>query len=912
MSVSIGVNPALFTKVAHDTSVNDSSLAEFVIVNGSYCYDVEVAENSVLCVGDYLRYKPASSCDTCRPIGDNVDGAITPVVRSSVQTASLTPTLTATQGGQPASPVNTPATEVDETATGGDKTVAESGQPEQQGNLPTPQSNLPAPQGNQTVIEGEQPASKPNLPAPQNGQSAPKSRPPALKGRLPSSESPLDSGQSTMPDDRVRAEQKVQVLGTSAQAQSQASGDLVMHPNKPNQSSEPSKAHLINTNAQTSEILPPVGPQLTVAYNTKFDAPTSLPREELRKRSQKQTTYTESQLTRANNKHQAINLALGPTYTNNFANPYGFMIKVGNMLCEGYELNLNITIGANTEGQTYVFLIYRRSSESNHAPWQVKLFSFTDNELGSQDIIAKVYSVSKKGVTLTTDYKDIHCFPVKEPVYLKGFILKDNDTFEKSQDQNPNTNSTNTAKPLPNNSTNTAEPLPTSADLLAKPKPLPRRSHIVNGNQQYPLVNNLISHPHMDHYFVKERTETKPSHYLVKLVLRHQYLNRDDINDETHTATQAQQAQTAAIVAEGEDKEGKDGAVTERKHFPMNLNMPGFVVFSSDLTRFVGNIKYPLPSRKATAVKLGKGGNGFVFAIFHNGKEYAVKKTVYRPNEIRVHSQLAHPNLINLDAVLIGEEHENHKGKYYAFCFMTKCDMDFRSVISTKEHGCLKHLKLQLSDQHDAWQLVMVNVKYVLRSVLKALDYMHKQGLVHRDVKASNILLKMQCQCTKPLMCACPQKYLIKLGDFDSSTTVPGHGLKIEPHQMIRYASVLPLGTMGYRAPEVAMHLVIAGPYEVLYTTAVDIWSFGCLLLNILIGKCGPLKQRGEASLLLSVQNQPYSENLYRQIIKIKELQKYYGNMPEFVDLVRKCLQVEVHCRPTAKQLLQLDVLQGM
>ena len=41
------------------------------------------------------------------------------------------------------------------------------------------------------------------------------------------------------------------------------------------------------------------------------------------------------------------------------------------------------------------------------------------------------------------------------------------------------------------------------------------------------------------------------------------------------------------------------------------------------------------------------------------------------------------------------------------------------------------------------------------------------------------------------------------------------------------------------------MHLVISGPYEVLYTTAVDIWSFGCLLLNMLIGKNGPLKQRG-------------------------------------------------------------------
>ena len=66
---------------------------------------------------------------------------------------------------------------------------------------------------------------------------------------------------------------------------------------------------------------------------------------------------------------------------------------------------------------------------------------------------------------------------------------------------------------------------------------------------------------------------------------------------------------------------------------------------------------------------------------------------------------------------------------------MTKCDMDFRSVISTKEHGCLKHLKMQLSNQRDVWQLAMVNVKYVLRSVLKGVDYMHKLGLVHRDVK---------------------------------------------------------------------------------------------------------------------------------------------------------------------------------
>ena len=88
--------------------------------------------------------------------------------------------------------------------------------------------------------------------------------------------------------------------------------------------------------------------------------------------------------------------------------------------------------------------------------------------------------------------------------------------------------------------------------------------------------------------------------------------------------------------------------------------------------------------------------------------------------------------------------------------------------------------------------------------MLKVCDFTLSVNSLQCVFTASNVLLKMQCHCTKPLMCACPQKYLVKLGDFDSSTTVPGHGLKIEPHQTIRYASVLPLGTMGYRAPEVS------------------------------------------------------------------------------------------------------------
>ena len=57
------------------------------------------------------------------------------------------------------------------------------------------------------------------------------------------------------------------------------------------------------------------------------------------------------------------------------------------------------------------------------------------------------------------------------------------------------------------------------------PKSLPRRSCMVVGNTQYPLTPYLLAHPRMDHFFVKERKEIKPGHFLAKLVLQHHFHN---------------------------------------------------------------------------------------------------------------------------------------------------------------------------------------------------------------------------------------------------------------------------------------------------------------------------------------------------------------------------------------------------
>ncbi|XP_065920927.1 uncharacterized protein [Dysidea avara] len=477
---------------------------------------------------------------------------------------------------------------------------------------------------------------------------------------------------------------------------------------------------------------------------------------------------------------------------------------------------------------------------------------------------------SKKYVQLVPKEKDI------------GTILESHHTDEISLMKSSYLQVTTKPSAIPRTSTN-----------VGRPQRFPRRACVVYKNEQYSLDHELLSLPRATKYLVKVRTEISPGRFMAKL--------------ELHCASEDEKPPNLDVTATTSNEQIVP--VRERKHFRSNINKTGYVIFSSDLESFSGHIQYPLPNKRATASRIGYGGNAIVFVVFHAGKEFAVKKTVYRSKEISVHSQLCHPNIINLEAVLVGEKHERHRDKYYVYCFMQKMDINFRNILSSKDHGCLTHFKMKVVEKKDQWETVLLNIKHVLRSVLKALDYIHGQGLIHRDVKASNILIKTTCQCSEVLYCSCQHKFIVQLGDFDSSATVPGYQLHLEEHQMIRYASVLPLGTMGYRAPEVSMHLVLSGPYEVLYTTGVDIWSFGCLLLAIFIGKSGPLKQRGEASLLLSAQDHPYSQELYHKIIKIPELRKYYANVPGACDLAEKCLQVQPHCRPTAKELLQLDFL---
>ena len=104
-----------------------------------------------------------------------------------------------------------------------------------------------------------------------------------------------------------------------------------------------------------------------------------------------------------------------------------------------------------------------------------------------------------------------------------------------------------------------------------------------------------------------------------------------------------------------------------------------------------------------------------------------------------------------------------------------------------------------------------IHKQYIIYQVLKALKYMHSGQLLHRDMKPSNILLNSECHA--------------KLCDFGLARSV---SFLVEGEQqpvMTEYVA-----TRWYRAPE-----ILLGSSQ--YTKAVDVWSIGCILGELVNGK---------------------------------------------------------------------------
>ena len=107
--------------------------------------------------------------------------------------------------------------------------------------------------------------------------------------------------------------------------------------------------------------------------------------------------------------------------------------------------------------------------------------------------------------------------------------------------------------------------------------------------------------------------------------------------------------------------------------------------------------------------------------------------------------------------------------------------------------------KVNFEEQH---------LKCIMMQVLSGIHYLHRNCIIHRDIKGANILMNRRGQ--------------IKLADF-------GLARNIHPH-IKNLAYTNKVVTLWYRAPELLLGLRH-------YDDRIDIWSLGCFFAELFIKK---------------------------------------------------------------------------
>ncbi|KAK6461760.1 kinase-like domain-containing protein [Scheffersomyces coipomensis] len=105
-------------------------------------------------------------------------------------------------------------------------------------------------------------------------------------------------------------------------------------------------------------------------------------------------------------------------------------------------------------------------------------------------------------------------------------------------------------------------------------------------------------------------------------------------------------------------------------------------------------------------------------------------------------------------------------------------------------------------------------IRNFIRQILIGLSYLHGEDIIHRDIKGANILIDI--------------KGTVKIGDFGISKKVANIEDELEVQKKTGKRASLQ-GSVYWMAPEVVK--------QTAYTKKADIWSVGCLIIEMFTGK---------------------------------------------------------------------------
>lgn len=161
--------------------------------------------------------------------------------------------------------------------------------------------------------------------------------------------------------------------------------------------------------------------------------------------------------------------------------------------------------------------------------------------------------------------------------------------------------------------------------------------------------------------------------------------------------------------------------------------------------------------------------------------------------------------------------------------------------------------------------------------IVRGLQYLHDQGITHCDIKPHNCLLANDGTC--------------KLSDFGSS--VVGHqqmsgsstnGETVTDYSNNTNGDNIVRGTSWYMAPECARGDI---------APAIDIWSLGISLLEILTGRTGWSWNKGEAAFIVALGRDDSMVPTIPDSVR-----------SDAADVIRSCCQRDPSKRPTTQQLM--------